>query len=362
MSRENHIILNDFNLFHLISNKLSIEEFKKSYLTLFKDIAYKFTIAPSDSDYTVFRSIENTVDPIIPIFNKLIESNFQNFIEFSNQNKQILLLIYGLRSIISIIFISVEFYFFIKNFENIFIRYNIVFNYLRIFNSSVKKKINIILEIFNDFTEEGLNEMKKNNKLLKTQFSIDKGNPFFEKLKHQNDLKIKQMKMNEFKNGLNSTFSVNLLNANGELSNLLRKNSSQQGSLDEKNKILSSGNGKIIKSLSPKSQKQINSKISNGFFSVLQIYKLKNILMNKKYKKEKDENDEVLNCNYNTNTNSSLVKKVSLKPKKVKFTPKKKFKKCEPNDPEVSFSNLDNINKLTNNVDENKEKDREKIF
>jgi len=150
------------NVLKLLKNyNFKISEFRNSSLTLFNDNFYNSTIVPSVSDYIIFYSIENTIDPIIPTFNYLINANYINFQNNSIKNKQTKILINILCCLISILFISVEFYFFLINFDKLFIRYYAVFNYIRIFNSNIHKKINIILEIFNDFTEDGLNEIKK---------------------------------------------------------------------------------------------------------------------------------------------------------------------------------------------------------
>jgi len=145
----------NLNLFHLYTNSVSKDDIENMKLDVFNNLYGNQTKSANKADINIYLYIENTVDPIISSFLRLIYINFNriNEIIISSQMKNFYFTLFS--CLLCVILLSIEMILILNNYNIIFIKLNIITNYIKIFHEIILEKIEVINEIMDDFVLEG---------------------------------------------------------------------------------------------------------------------------------------------------------------------------------------------------------------
>jgi hypothetical protein len=342
-------MLQNMYLFHYIADRTEIQEIYNTNFNLFNNTLNNLQHYPTKTDKTLFFFMENIVGKLNVGYNKIIESAFVNFSNYISTNKIYVFLLYLLSGVFGIVYIAVETYILNSAHNQIYMKFFVVYNQLKLYHSILIKKVDLIEEIFTDFTEEALNNLKRNRKLLKIKL-------YSETIRGTGDMQEK--KVIAGKTGENRDNSDSISNENGYFKGYsIMSKGAFENSLNNSPFVSNSGGNYMLKP---------NKKVNSILFKVLSSYK------------EKVKNRNALKYmpspkNSNNNLNESKIKKViSLSSKNVlDFKRKEKneginYNSNAPDNKylkinDTNFSNLNNIdetqqlksiqfNAITNNI------------
>lgn len=181
----------------------------------------------------------------------LIKAETESFQNYLADKKTLVFVVYILSGLVGIAYLLFQTFLFYYEFFIIYFKYFVLFNSLKVYNSLLYKKINTILVIFNDFTEENLNKIKisNNKKLLRSKFTL-KG--LLDEL--DLDLNLKEIAEN---------YDLNTL---GNLNQILNENAENLGNSVEQKIIISAVAESIFNLLNnEKEQSFLNAENNGGF-------------------------------------------------------------------------------------------------
>lgn len=153
-------------LFHYITDRISLSELKSSKFNYFNYTLNTFATAPSNTDKSLFFYYYNILGKISAGYNKIIEYSEKNFNDYVKGNNIKVLLVYVFSGVFALIYVAYETIQLYKLSNALYTQYFVIYNKIKVFHLSLINKIDLIIDIFNDFTEDAINEIKKNSKLI----------------------------------------------------------------------------------------------------------------------------------------------------------------------------------------------------
>jgi len=200
VSNNNYTLNNYFIIQHHLCYNFNREDIIISdfFLYNFTQNNYKAFILKTDQSRFFFQ--ENIITKLNIQINKLINSLYMNLEEFLSHKTIYICYMYISIFFLIEIYIIVNFIYFRKYFNYTFIKHYKLFNVLKVFNIKNLKKTNLILEIITDYTEEGLNMLKKRPKI-------------------SNDLKMSIRNNQNLNDSLNKSFNIDTSEKGDNLNN-----------------------------------------------------------------------------------------------------------------------------------------------
>jgi len=186
ISKDNYTLSKYFTFQHHFCSQLNSSDVKNSDFFLYNFTYNDYKSAISQNDRTVYYFKENVIDIINLNMNKAIISIFRNFEVYLSKNIIIVIILYISAFSIIIFYILINICLFRKRFRTLYLKYYNLFNLIKVFNNENLKKTNMIIEIISDFTEEGLNKLKKRTHFNKKSIEEKDNNQNNEITSHSN--------------------------------------------------------------------------------------------------------------------------------------------------------------------------------
>lgn len=164
---KNYSLQQNMFLFHYLTDRISLNDVYTSKFHYLNYHQNNFTTVPTNTDMSLYFYFNDILGKISSAFNKVIqysETNFSNYLDKNNTEVFVVYLCSGICALIYSCYEAIRLYFFNKQ---IFLQFFTIYNQIKVYHSTLIKKFELIEEIFNDYTEELINETKKNSKLLR---------------------------------------------------------------------------------------------------------------------------------------------------------------------------------------------------
>jgi len=262
VSEDNYTLYQNMYLFHYICKRINLTEIEQSKFLFFNYTENNYLIIPTATDLSLFFFMENILGDITINMDILINSENESYLKFQNNQINFIITIYSFSVVVGFIYMIYQITIYYQEFLIIYTKYFILFNSIKIFYVLLFKKLNTILIIFNDFTGENLNKIKRSNnkKLLKSKFSLIGLMDGYDinKIKENFDLNniehLNEIINNEYFKNLNQkTQELLLSSAKNLLSNIKINNNEDYKEILEKtvnsntNYTMSNQKGKVYK-------------------------------------------------------------------------------------------------------------------